>query len=62
MFGQDYNTTQWRSDFTWDGFVSLSDFVIFGQHYTHHAEGIRQEPGKLPDLDNYIKNKGLAKK
>jgi parallel beta-helix repeat protein len=36
LFGRDYGTTTYRSDFTWDGTVNLLDFVIFGEHYGHH--------------------------
>jgi hypothetical protein len=35
MFGQDYSTSHWRSDFTGDGTVDLGDFVMFAQHYGH---------------------------
>jgi hypothetical protein len=36
VFGRDYGTTAYRSDFTWDGTVGLGDFIIFGQHWGHH--------------------------
>ena len=37
IFGGDYGTTRWRSDFTGDGAVALGDFSMFGQHYGHQS-------------------------
>lgn len=38
VFGLDWGTTVYRSDFTWDGNVNLNDFTIFGQHWGHSSQ------------------------
>ena len=35
-FAGDYGGTAQRSDFNWDGMVSLPDFCLFSSHYGHH--------------------------
>jgi len=37
IFGQQWGSTEWDCDFTWDGVVGGSDFVMFGQHWGHHV-------------------------
>ena len=46
MFATDYQTTNWRSDYNWDGFVNIADLGMFAAHYQHSVG--KAITGKLP--------------
>ncbi|MFH1133279.1 MAG: serine hydrolase [Nanoarchaeota archaeon] len=51
LFAQDYRQSVWKSDFNWDGTVNMIDYVVFGMHWAHSAQG-EMQIGPLPELES----------
>jgi hypothetical protein len=59
IFIQDYFTSACRSDFDGDGMVSLTDYMIFANHYGHSCNpysGLPETPAKPSGISRLAQN------